>query len=152
MCINTISLVLLKFHICKTVQRCHPWVFMKSLAIYFVYFPARIDVAVFIFISQWSGRYGSACSVMSNYLWPMDYGPSGPSIHGIFQVRILEWVAISYSRGSSWTRYQTWVFSDSCIGRMILYQLCHPGGYLILILPQIVIPPSPQDLWDAIKK
>ena len=34
----------------------------------------------------------------------MDCSPPGPSIHGIFQVRILEWVVISCSRGSSWPR------------------------------------------------
>ena len=35
-------------------------------------------------------------------LWdPMDYSPPGSSIHGILQVRILEWIAISSSRGSS---------------------------------------------------
>ena len=32
---------------------------------------------------------------------PMDYSLPGSSVHGIFQARILEWVAISYSRGSS---------------------------------------------------
>ena len=32
---------------------------------------------------------------------PLDYSPPGSSVHGIFQARILEWVAISYSRGSS---------------------------------------------------
>ena len=32
---------------------------------------------------------------------PMDYSPPGSSIHGILQVRILEWIAISSSRGSS---------------------------------------------------
>ena len=32
---------------------------------------------------------------------PMDYNPSGSSVHGILQVRILEWVATSSSRGSS---------------------------------------------------
>ena len=32
---------------------------------------------------------------------PMDYSPPDSSVHGIFQARILEWVAISYSRGSS---------------------------------------------------
>ena len=32
---------------------------------------------------------------------PMDYSPPGSSVHGIFQSRILKWVAISYSRGSS---------------------------------------------------
>ena len=34
----------------------------------------------------------------------MDCSPPGSSIHRILQVRILEWVAISFSRGSSWTR------------------------------------------------
>ena len=32
---------------------------------------------------------------------PIDYSPSDFSVHGIFQARILEWVAISFSRGSS---------------------------------------------------
>ena len=32
---------------------------------------------------------------------PMDCSPPGSSVHGIFQTRILEWVAISYSRESS---------------------------------------------------
>ena len=32
---------------------------------------------------------------------PMDYTPPGSSDHGILQARILEWVAISFSRGSS---------------------------------------------------
>ena len=34
----------------------------------------------------------------------MDCSPLGSSIHGIFQARALEWVAISFSRGSSWPR------------------------------------------------
>ena len=40
---------------------------------------------------------------------PMDYSPPGSSVHGIFQARILEWVAISSSRESSWCRDQTCV-------------------------------------------
>ena len=32
---------------------------------------------------------------------PMDCSPAGSSVHGILQARILEWVAISFSRGSS---------------------------------------------------
>ena len=43
---------------------------------------------------------------------PMDCSPPGPSVHGIFQARKLEWVTISFSRGSSWSRDWTWV---SCI-------------------------------------
>ena len=40
---------------------------------------------------------------------PMDCSLPGSSIHGIFQARVLEWVAISYSRGSSWPRDWTQV-------------------------------------------
>ena len=39
----------------------------------------------------------------------MEYSLPVSSIHGIFQAIVLEWVAISYSRGSSWPRYQTQV-------------------------------------------
>ena len=42
----------------------------------------------------------------------MDCSPPGLSVHGIFQARILEWVAITFSRGSSRLRNQTLV---SCI-------------------------------------
>ena len=49
---------------------------------------------------------------------PVDYSPPGSSIHGILQARIPEWIAISFSRGSSWSRDQTWI---SCTGRRILY-------------------------------
>ena len=38
---------------------------------------------------------------------PVDYCPPGSSIHGILQARILEWVAISFSRGSSRPRALT---------------------------------------------
>ena len=42
----------------------------------------------------------------------MGHHPPGSSVHGIVQTRILEWVTISFSRGSSWPRDQTQV---SCI-------------------------------------
>ena len=38
-----------------------------------------------------------------------DCSPPGSSVHGISQARILGWVAISFSRGSSWPRDWTWV-------------------------------------------
>jgi len=43
---------------------------------------------------------------------PMDCSPPGSCLHGILQARILEWVAIPFSRGSSWPRDRTQV---SCI-------------------------------------
>ena len=47
-----------------------------------------------------------------------DCSPPDSSIHWIFQARVRKWVAISYSKGSSWPRGWTYVF---CIGRQILY-------------------------------
>ena len=49
---------------------------------------------------------------------PMDYSVPGSSVHEISQTRTLEWVAISFSRRSSWPRNQTRI---SCISRQILY-------------------------------
>ena len=49
---------------------------------------------------------------------PMDYSLPASSVHGIPQVRILEWVAISSSTGSSWPRDWTHV---PRIGRRVLY-------------------------------
>ena len=43
---------------------------------------------------------------------PMDCSPPGSSVHGILQTRILEWIAISFSRGSSWPKYRIQI---SCI-------------------------------------
>ena len=44
---------------------------------------------------------------MSDYGDPMDCSLPGSSVHGILQPRILEWVAVSFSRGSSQPRDQT---------------------------------------------
>ena len=52
-------------------------------------------------------------------LWdPIDCSLPGSSVHGIFQARILEWVAISYSRESSQPRDRT---HRSCIGRRTFF-------------------------------
>ena len=56
---------------------------------------------------------------------PMDCSPPGGSSHGIFQTRMLEWVAIPYSRGSSWPRNWTWVCH---IAGETLYYLSHQGS------------------------
>ena len=52
---------------------------------------------------------------------PMDCSLPGTSVCGILQARILEWVAIPFSRGSSRPRDWTWVSGLSCTGRWILY-------------------------------
>ena len=69
---------------------------------------------------------------------PMDYSLPGSSVHVLLQVRVLEWVAMPSSRGSSQSREQTYISVASCIGRQVLYHSCHTlrfwYGYLNLDL------------------
>ena len=54
-------------------------------------------------------------SVMSDSLWLCKLGPPGSSVSGILQARILEWFAISSSRGSSRPRDRTLFFRTAGI-------------------------------------
>ena len=62
---------------------------------------------------------------------PMDHNLPGSSVHRIFQARVLEWVAISFSRGSSWPSDQTRVSHTA--GRH--YRLSHQGSPTEALLP-----------------
>ena len=66
---------------------------------------------------------------------PMDGSPPGSSVHGILQAKILEWVAMPSSRGSSRPRDRTCTSYVSCIGRQVLYHLCHLGSPRPISLP-----------------
>ena len=57
-------------------------------------------------------------SVLSNSWDPMDHSLPGSPVHGISEARILQWVAISCSRGSSWSKERTYV---SCTGRQSIF-------------------------------
>ena len=71
-------------------------------------------------------------------LWdPMDYSTPGSSVHGISQARILEWVAISFSRGSSQPRYWTCICLCLLHWRQILYPLRHLGSSQKMLKPLI---------------
>ena len=65
---------------------------------------------------------GQSCLTLCN---PMDCSPPGSSVHGISQARILEWVAIPFSKGSSWPRDSN---LDLPHCRQILYHLSHQGS------------------------
>ena len=61
---------------------------------------------------------------------PLDCSPPGSSVYGILQARILEWVAIPFSRGSSWPRDPTqvsciagrfWATSDPFLPNLIFF-------------------------------
>ena len=62
---------------------------------------------------------------------PLVYNPPGSSVHGILQARILEQVAISFSRGSSWPRDQTSISCSFFIaGRLLLsHWIPHKAHY-----------------------
>ena len=81
-----------------------------------------------------SHTIAQSCLALCN---PKDGSLPGSSVHVILQAIILEWVAISSSRGSSWPRDQTRVTWGSCIGRQILYHWapccgCHGSGAWLL--------------------
>ena len=70
------------------------------------------------------------CLIVCAHVWaqlcttlcdPIDCSLPGSSVHGIFQTRILKWVAISYSRGSLQSRDRTCISCIFCIGRWILH-------------------------------
>ena len=76
--------------------------------------------------------YTPCCSVAessSTLCDPVNCSPPGSPVHGISQARILEWAAISFSRGSSWSRDQTQVSCTSCIA----------DGFFATELPAILL-------------
>ena len=69
---------------------------------------------------------------------PMDCSLSGSSIHGIFQARVLEWIAISFSRGSSsQPRNQRWV--SGIAGRRFTVWATREAMYNLIIYNVCVI-------------
>ena len=62
----------------------------------------KILIQHFLFVCEVTQSCPTLCD-------PMDCSLPGSSIHGIFQARIVEWVAISFSRRSSQPRDGTWV-------------------------------------------
>ena len=67
---------------------------LQSIGLHRVYMCMKVLVAQFSLVAQ-------LCPTRCD---SMDYNPPGSSVHGILQARILEWVAILFSRGSSLSR------------------------------------------------
>ena len=64
---------------------------------------------------KWS-EVAQSCLTLQD---PMDCSLPGSSVHGIFHARILEWVAISFSRGTSWPR--DWTPISHIVGRRFTF-------------------------------
>ena len=78
-----------------------------------------VCVCVFIYVGVCA--HTQMCPTLCN---PMNCSLPGSSVYGISQERILESVAISFSRGSSWSQDRTHISCVSCIVRLILYHCC----------------------------
>ena len=76
-------------------------------------------------------------------LWdPMDCSPPGSSIHGIFQARVLEWVAISFSNTYMYISNQTQISNNSvCFFFFILFYFIFKLHITVLVLPNIKMNP-----------
>ena len=87
------------------------WAILKTMKIKNKIFTCKSEVA-------------QLCLTLCN---PMGYSLPGSSIHGIFQAIVLEWVAISFSKGSS--QHRDW--RRVCLPyRQMLYHLSHKGRSL----------------------
>ena len=87
-----------------------------------------IQAGVLSRLQIWDSRDWTACYTFTTPLYilnrfrgvwfwdPMHCSLPGPSVHGILQARILEWVAISFSRASSWPRDRDVTHSHSHSG------------------------------------
>ena len=96
---------------CKLL--CVEWISVKVL----LYYTGNYIQYLVMIYNRKESEYiyiyiGLCVQLLSILCDSLDYSPPGSSVLGNFQARILEWVAISFSRGSSWCRDQTCV---SCI-------------------------------------
>ena len=72
---------------------------------------------------------------MSSSVTLWDCSPPGSSVHGILQSRILEWVAMPPSRGSSWLGDRNRSSCISCIVKQVIYHWHHLGSPHRLSVP-----------------
>ena len=112
---------------------------------------------LYLFLSPKWSEVTQSCPALCD---PMDYSPPGSSVLGIFQARVLEWIAISFFRGSSWSRDQT---RGSCIaGRhftvwatgkapVLILKLIYPVWYEVksLVAQTVKNLPALQETWPC---
>ena len=97
------------------------------------YVAFRVCVCVFACVHVCVCACAQSCLTLFN---PKDCSPPGSSVHGILQARILEWVAISSSKGYSWPRDQTRVSVSPALDDRFFTTKCHlgrPHRYLVKV-------------------
>ena len=122
--------------------------FLKPIMEFEAFFSTTTCMAVFYnkhytLLHQSESEVSQSCLTLCD---PMDCRLPGSSIHGIFQARILKWVAISFSRGSSWPRDWTQI---SCItGRFFTFWATGRAQENKVYTVSIVSPPICHEWWD----
>ena len=106
-------------------------------------------------VAKWS-EVAQSCPTLCD---PMDCSLSGSSVYGIFQARVLEWIAISFSRGSSrprnWTqvsciagrRFTVWATREAQVAREGWISTWEEWPDLITILFLLSSPPNLPNHW-----
>ena len=105
------------------------WTRLKQLNTYILLIFSSTDKAYLsspiLHTIEWMNELvAQLCPILCN---PMDCSPPGSSVHRMLQASIPEWVAISFSRGSSWPRDWAWVScieADSSLSMPPEKQLC----------------------------
>ena len=95
-----------------------PWLFEGQLYILSSRLQVLRKLLKSIYCAMCCARSLQLCPTLCH---PMDYSLPGSSVHRILQARILEGVAMSFSRRSFPPRDQTGISCGSCIGRRVLY-------------------------------
>ena len=82
---------------------------------------------------------------------PMNCSLPGSSVHGILQARILEWVAMFSSRGSSQARHRACISQVFCIGRRVIYKQRHLGSPIHCWWKYKLVQPLWKAVWRILK-
>ena len=122
---NLRSVIMKMCYTCNTLQKC-------ATRTCFHFTASLLNpLKRFLFLKKVRSEVAQSCPTLCD---PMDCSLLHSSVHRIFQARVLEWVAISFSRGSSWPRDQTQV--SQTVGRW------EPPKRPIKIIQNVPIYPS----------
>ena len=83
------------------LQTTHDFFLSHDLSLFCSFCSLLISLLSFNIMFDHACMHAQSCPTLCN---PTDYSLPGSSVHGMSQARILEWVAISFSRESSWPR------------------------------------------------
>ena len=139
MSLQTLNLQIIKVlyvYICCSVVKLYPTLWETTEATYHM---CLLNIYIY---SCWF------TNLRPTFCYPIVCSPSSSSVHGISQARILEWVAIIFSRGSSQSRDQTHIF---CIGRWVLFHWATMEVHIhVWKNGKVLVAQSSPTLWNSV--